>query len=1045
MQLDAATNTLLVTVGGNTNMGAPSNNFARLPEFALSAAILSIDLDAIDLLPTLTDLHGQSYKYDLPTLDDEDRNFNGTGSDANPATGVQDVFGGNNGKNQAILTPTGPVQIYAPGFRNPYDIVLTTSGELWTVDNGANAGWGNVPVLDPVSGLATGAVNEPGITTFDNLQKISGPGYYGGHPNPTRANTAVTFNASNPQSPVALVGGNALESFFQVPQGAAALATFGQSTNGIVEYTASNLGGVLQGDLLTVEFWGGNAVHRLSPNPSGTGLDLKETLVSNVGGGPLDITALGDAELFPGTIWIADHGISQIIILEPNDYDDVIVPGCTNDNDCDGYGNDDEIANGTNPNSAADTPADVDGDFLSDLLDDDDDNDTLLDHVDRFAIDSNNGATTPVNTLYTWENDAPNPGGLLNLGFTGLMTNGLDDYQDLYDPTALTAGGAAGVFTLDAATAGTARGAANTQEQAFQFAVNAAGRTTPFVARTSVAAPFAGLTPLTGHEIGFYIGTGDQDNYIQLVVAGAGGGRVEATSEFGGVAVLRGATPLATPGPDFVELFFTIDPVALTVQPSYEATIGGVGQGESLVGAPIAIPASWLTSPLAIGVISTTGGAATSFSASWDYLGFEASSPASASVVVASGGTIDNSSTYTDGSFRITNTSPGGQTIQRVRIDLAGAIFPDTVFDPFGVAGDPVGKEFTPNSGAAATGVAGFRYLGPHDDGFDILEIDFNDFNPGELLTFSIDIDPTSIRGAAQPGPADSGSVSGFELTGAVVEIVFSDGVVLNSSLFRTPSSATASQNTVSAATPPAPTLQVLGQAGLPATVAVPNHTVRVSGPVGSAVRLLVVEGGLYLAGVPGGGFDIDPYEANKAIAVNEYQATVGGGGFVDVPVVLTRNGGEGGYNYLAAAFELANGTTGPLAKAVLYYNPSAAPLLSAPLLAADFMAAAPSAAPLSVSMNPVASFMDSESTDQQRRLAVDQALVDERMLPAACLLSDRDVLLLAAAARRAPASESSSDVASAGLRGWIDAALGGLTDDGELEWSLPSRRGPRR
>ena len=47
MALDAATNTLYVAHGGHTNMGAPSNNFAFLPEYALSAAILSIDLDAI--------------------------------------------------------------------------------------------------------------------------------------------------------------------------------------------------------------------------------------------------------------------------------------------------------------------------------------------------------------------------------------------------------------------------------------------------------------------------------------------------------------------------------------------------------------------------------------------------------------------------------------------------------------------------------------------------------------------------------------------------------------------------------------------------------------------------------------------------------------------------------------------------------------------------------------------------------------------------------------------------------------------------------------
>ena len=59
--LDSAANVLYVAQGGNTNMGAPSNNFNFLPEYAYSAAILRIDLGAI----------GAS-TYDLPTLVDED-------------------------------------------------------------------------------------------------------------------------------------------------------------------------------------------------------------------------------------------------------------------------------------------------------------------------------------------------------------------------------------------------------------------------------------------------------------------------------------------------------------------------------------------------------------------------------------------------------------------------------------------------------------------------------------------------------------------------------------------------------------------------------------------------------------------------------------------------------------------------------------------------------------------------------------------------------------------------------------------------------------
>ena len=82
---------LYLAVGGNTNMGGTSNNFAFLPEFALTAAILEIDLLQI----------GNS-TYDLPTLDDEDRNG---------VNDFNDPFGGNRGKNQAMLVSGGPVQI----------------------------------------------------------------------------------------------------------------------------------------------------------------------------------------------------------------------------------------------------------------------------------------------------------------------------------------------------------------------------------------------------------------------------------------------------------------------------------------------------------------------------------------------------------------------------------------------------------------------------------------------------------------------------------------------------------------------------------------------------------------------------------------------------------------------------------------------------------------------------------------------------------------------------------------------------------------------
>ena len=195
MVLDETSNILYVAQGGNTNAGSPSNNFAFHTEYALSSAILSIDLNAINTL------HGGSY--DLPTLDDPSRANTGPGG-----SDEGDPFGGNDGLNQGKLVIGGPVQVHAPGFRNPYDLVLTATpgneGRLYSIDNGANGGWGGYPENEgsptvtnnyvPGEPGSTGpGANDAKVNNKDNLHLISAPAFgpiYGGHPNPIRANPA---------------------------------------------------------------------------------------------------------------------------------------------------------------------------------------------------------------------------------------------------------------------------------------------------------------------------------------------------------------------------------------------------------------------------------------------------------------------------------------------------------------------------------------------------------------------------------------------------------------------------------------------------------------------------------------------------------------------------------------------------------------------------------------------------------------------------------------------------------------------------------------
>ena len=898
MQLDAATNTLYVAMGGNTNMGAPSNNFSLLPEYALSAAILKIDLNAIG-----------STTYDLPTLDDETR------AGANDAN---DPFGGNDGRNQAKIVPGGPVQVYAPGFRNPYDLLIHSSGRMYTVDNGPNAGWGDVPIGEGPGGTATNGVHEPGVTHGDGLHFITGQGYYGGHPNPTRANTNNKFNTSNPQSPVP--AGNPVEGDYRTPGSEdGSLVVYPESTNGIAEYTTNNFGGAMQGDLLIASF--DNTIKRVKLNAAGTAIVSSENLFTNVGFRPLDVTAPATGA-FAGSIWVCDVAQGTVTVFEPSGGGG----GNPNDLDGDGYTNDDEIANGTDPNSPGDVPPDFDVDFISDLTDPNDDNDTFPDTTDKFAVDANNGATTPVGTFYDWENEGSADGGLFGMGFTGLMTNGTSNYAALFDPAGITAGGAAGVFTIDTATSGTAKGAANTQQQAFQFGVNVGGATTPFMARTSVVGPFNGLTPQAGQEMGLYIGTGDQDNFIQIVLSGDNGGSIKLGIEVAGSFSTIASQNLAMPGSSFVELRLTIDPVSDTLQASY--SVGGgtfVNLGDPL-GAPISVPPAWIASTMAVGLIATDPTGSGAMPVTWDYLGVEPAAPPTAAgaakVEVFSEGSIHNSSTAKVNSFRYYNNSAGGRKISSISVDLRTTFMPDLVYDPNGTAGDTTGIAFIPDSGAAATGQSTHQFSLPRDGGFDKLEVFFTNFDPGESFTFHVDIDPTSVKGSAQPGPAIAASMSGLELSGATVTVHFADGGAMTGQLFALDEGAefykVHSEIVINeSALPSAPSLTAVGVGAAPAIVASASQTIRITGPVGASVRLLQTETALHLAGVPGGGFDIDPYEANKVVFVRDDVRVIGAGGFADVPVTLRDSLTEGGLNYFIAVVDLPDGRTSSVSNVI--------------------------------------------------------------------------------------------------------------------------------
>ena len=92
-------------------------------------------------------------------------------------------------EGQAKLVLGGPVQVYASGFRNPYDVLIAKTagkvGKMYTSDNAGNSGWGGYPKNEAMlsgggASLATNeyVAGEPGtVNNKDGLHFITGAGF----------------------------------------------------------------------------------------------------------------------------------------------------------------------------------------------------------------------------------------------------------------------------------------------------------------------------------------------------------------------------------------------------------------------------------------------------------------------------------------------------------------------------------------------------------------------------------------------------------------------------------------------------------------------------------------------------------------------------------------------------------------------------------------------------------------------------------------------------------------------------------------------------
>mgnify|MGYP006275073891 CR=1 FL=1 len=976
MDLDEARQTLYVMVGGATNKGAPSNNFAGITEYYLSGALITVDLAQLDNMPVWTDPRGGiSYVYDLPTLNDPERpNIDNSHPDFPYPPGHPmyqhtidpgDPFGGNDGLNQAIIEPGGPVQIYAGGFRNAYDVVYTQNNRLYSVDNGPNNGWGGLPLVYDENGQPQGTVgstlpdgwyitndfNESNSSTvIDLLHHIAYPGYFGGHPIPIRAfpekaglpvyeeqpnNTwqeIARYQFPNLLDSVAGYFNDSIpRSFFpDIPDHGVYNADLlsvenridliSSSTNGITEYTASNFGGALQGAILTVSFNG--KVNRYHMNSSGGDYTHRTVgMLSGFGRQPLDITTQGDYEIFPGTIWIACYRETELAIFEPTDF--VFCPdpasndfNPTADSDQDGFTDGDELQAGTDPCSGGSRPTDQDNDFISDVTDPDDDNDGIPDVDDAFAIDPHNGTQTVLPISYSFFNNDPGTG-FFGLGFTGIMTNGTTDYLQQFDEEKLNAGGATGRLGIEDIPAGTALGTHNDQTNAFQFGFMHG--TTPFTVHTHLDPPYFAMngsasTPPGDAHCGLFIGTGDQDNYFLVSLSGQNGQvGIKTVLEINGQVAASLFLPENTGSiPDLqqapgIDLYLYCQPASRALQ-AFLSTDGGISTIS--IGRFIQLPSSWLAphdgvAP-AVGVVSSSHNDQP-FGATWDFLNvyegaIESAGEAFVEVLADAG---LHSSTYAGNqAIKLHNLSPDGLQITGVSIDLSTGILPDIVWDPTGAGGDAVASCITPVDSLIgktgllnATDLCDAPYSQPHDGGYDVLTLQFDDFDPGEHFAFSGDIDPNSIKDVS--GAGNSGAVSGIELAGALVTVWFNDGTSISGNLFdqgsQGGSQAYLTYPTHAAPQITMPELQVTatyrGIAG--GRINSADQVIQVEGTPGHHVTLLQLDAQLYInSGAPPYGITTDdpffPFYTNKAEAYPPlYTAQIGSNGLAEIPVTL--------------------------------------------------------------------------------------------------------------------------------------------------------------
>ncbi len=252
---------LYAAIGGNTNAGVPDCALGGLDESPFSAAVIVADVRKPGFNGAI------QYQFGSGALSD-DQSF---GKFVDPIAGV-DVF------------------VYAAGLRNAFDILWSTKGLLYALDNGGDPGFG-ASSTGPNS--QSGAPDAP-----DELELLEGGKYYGAA-NRNRGRYDFRQNIYHP--------GSSLNSTSDYT---APLSTFSYSTNGLEEYRANTFRGAMRGNLLAQVY--NSELVRIKLSADGR-------VATNQIQFPVEVKALDLITGPGGTVIAADYNNNKLKIYFPDD------------------------------------------------------------------------------------------------------------------------------------------------------------------------------------------------------------------------------------------------------------------------------------------------------------------------------------------------------------------------------------------------------------------------------------------------------------------------------------------------------------------------------------------------------------------------------------------------------------------------------------------------------------------------------------------------------------------------------------------------------